>query len=309
MSRAAPRLLVICGVARSGTSYVREIVRRSCRCPLVEEPLNVHRGMAGVPVAYPYVGPGGGEYAALVDGIATLTRPWGGRGRRKAGWRAAVGQARGTGARLHWEALRLAGRLGAGPPCLLWKDPFATLATAYLRRRHDARIVCMIRHPGAVTASMRRLGWPFRIDFLRRQPELLAAYGYGIMPRHWEMARSNVAAGIAILWKLMVRINCEASGGDPGLLLIRHEDLCRNPAAAATRILAQFDSDFTPAGRRFVARHSTGGGVGARDGRPHDFLRDSESLTEAWRGEFDPADEAVMRDIIGGDLLHAYERW
>lgn len=43
---------------------------------MLHEPLNERFGVAGVPVAYPFVAEEGSEYAALIDDIVGLQRSW-----------------------------------------------------------------------------------------------------------------------------------------------------------------------------------------------------------------------------------------
>lgn len=302
-------LRVICGTARSGTTFVREIVRRTSRCPLIDEPLNVRWGVVGVPVAYPYVADSSGEYAGLIDDVVAFARPW----TRKVNHRSRKLLKRSvhrlTGGRwgVRWDLLRLANRFGVSPKCLLWKDPFVTLAAPYLLSRYGARIVCMVRHPGGVNVSMRNKGWGFDVSYLRRQSELMQAVGHDILPEHWERAGSSTAASIAILWKLMLRVAMKTAASDKRLLLIKHEDLCVEPMEVAAAIVAHFGLELSPAARRFVAGRSQGNRTDGKHAR--DLKRDSRALMDAWRGQMPAEDEAIMQEVIGEDFFRVYPRW
>lgn len=309
---AGPQLRVVAGLFRSGTTYLSEILRRGTRCPLLDEPLNIRRGMAGVPLAYPYVAAGGGEHARLIDDVVALARPWNRRtAQEHAGGvlRQAVRSARALRLRLHWDRLRTARALGMGPRCLLWKDPFATLAAPYLLARHGARMVCMVRHPGAIHVSLRKQGWRFNAGFLHAQGELLQAYGYDILARHWELAMSQPAVAVAILWKFMARVLGDLSGRERLLLVVKHEELCREPLTSAAAAARHLDIRLGASARRFIARHSSGERALAEHGRARDLVRDSAGLAEAWRRESLPEEEALMREVIGEDLFRIYERW
>lgn len=302
-------LRVICGSSRSGTTFVREIVRRTSRCPLIEEPLNVKWGVVGVPVAYPYVADSTGEYASLIDDVVALARPWT-RTVTHESWELFKRPIyRLTGGRwgMRWDLLRLAKRFGMPPKCLLWKDPFATLAMPYLLEHYRARIVCMVRHPGGVNVSMRNQGWGFDTTYLRRQPELMRTVGYDILPQHWERARSSTAASIAILWKLMLRVALDTAANDKRLLLTKHEDLCVEPMEVAAAIVAHFGLELSPAARRFIAGRSQGRRTDAKHAR--DLRRDSRGLVDAWRGQITAEDEAIMQEVIGEDFFRVYSRW
>ena len=312
-AEAAPvRWLLVCGLHRSGTSYLLAALRRARRLPVADEPLNERRGVRGVPVAYPYVPVAGGAYARLIDEVADRARPWG-RGNRlrspESALRAALYRLSGGRSGLSWRAQRAASALGRPPRLAFWKDPFATLATPYLVRRHPLRAVCLVRHPAAVYLSTVRQGWVFEADNLSRQGELLRDYGYGILPADWDLARRNPAAAVALLWKFMARINSDVAAGPDPLLLLRHEDLCVSPEAALESAATHLGLSLTDAARGFVRSKSEGARATGVAGRPHDFDRDSRALVNAWRGSISAADERVIRDMVGEDLLRIYSKW
>ncbi|HEX5314754.1 MAG TPA: sulfotransferase [Gammaproteobacteria bacterium] len=302
---------VICGIARSGTTISREIARRAVPGVLLEEPLHRSRGVAGVPVAYPYVSAKGGEYAELIDEITRFARPWG-KHPASASWgkvKRAIFRVAGDEWWLRWRLLRLRAGLGFAPRRVLWKDPFASLATPYLLARHGARVVCMVRHPAAVYVSMCKWGWGFNIAYLRDQPELMEAQGCDILPRDWERARASTAASVAILWKVMVALNAPLADADSRLMLVRHEDLCDDPMTVSRALVKQLGGEMTASAQRFMNRSFHGASAEGNSLRPHDFVRDIRALGDSWRRKVSPEDESAMRDIIGDDFHRIYAHW
>lgn len=307
------RWLLLCGLHRSGTSFLVSALKRGTRLPVADEPLNEERGVASVPVAYPYVGATGGAYASLLDEIANFARPWGHgpvpqyRSFRFA--RSLLYRATGGRSGLRWRYLRLAAALGHPPSSIIWKDPFASLATPYLLKSHVARAVCLIRHPAAVHLSTSLQGWSFDVENLRRQLELLRDYADDIRPAEWELARRNPAGSIALLWKLMVRINLELSERERGLLIIRHEDLCIHPEESLRKVATHLGLGLSEAGIKFILTRTRGTKVMGSRGRVYDFHRNSQALVDAWRTRIATEDETVIRQLVAADLYKIYEHW
>lgn len=305
------RFFVVCGLHRSGTTFAGRIVGAARRLPVLDEPLNIREGVADVPIVYPFVAAGGGRYAGVVDDVVAFRRPWTRdlRYRRRNPLKRSIFRATGGYAGVRWGLLRIRIRLGTVSPPFLWKDPFATLAMPYLLARYGVRGVCMVRHPAAVHCSTARQGWRFDADNLQRQEELIQAYGCDILPAHWRLAREQPAVAIALLWKMMVRIHCELAERDERLLLIRHEDLCRDPQKTADRVVSHFGLEQTPVVRKFVSERSFGARAEPADGKVHDMFRDSEALADAWRAKIPASEEAMMREVVGDDILRVYESW
>lgn len=308
MTHSTP--FVVCGLHRSGTTFVGEILRQA-GVTVIHEPLNEQFGMAGVPIAYPFVEKAGDVFARLLDDAVTLERPW-----NKDASFLKVGGIRHhlyalTGGRsgLLWGWLRLSRVLGLSPGRVCLKDPFMTLATPYLVSEHGLKVVCMVRHPAAIHYSTEKQNWRFDVDNLLRQPELVSRYGADILDSHWDMARKHAAASIAILWKFMVRINTALAREHKRLLIISHEELCLVPQETARCICNHFGFVFPPKLERFVTWHSEGGSAEARDGKTHDFLRNTRALVDEWRNRIAKNDEAMMREISGEDVSNFYGKW
>ncbi len=279
---------------------------------IVEEALHRTRGIAGVTAWYPYVSSTGGQYASLIDDVMAFSRPWGDRLPYEIRWsplKRRIYQLIGDKQKILWGTLRLAARLQLPLPPVLWKDPFVTLALPYLIGRYGARVACMIRHPGGVYVAMQKRGWPFDSKYLSSQPELMRAYGQSILPAQWEHARTSLPASIAILWKMMVRLTSELASRDDRILLVRHEDLCREPISVTDAIVAHFGLEMNAGARRFLIRCSQGVNVDGKRDRAHDFVRNSQVLADAWRERISPRDEAIMQDIIGDDFYRIYIQW
>lgn len=298
------QLLLVCGLHRSGTTYVGELLRQANIC-VVHEPLNERYGVVGVPVAYPYLHEDGGCYAKLIDDVMNLSMAWNcsanvSTNKLKQYIYAVTGGRSG----LRWSKLRIQKSLGMLPAQICLKDPFATLATPYFIKKHAAKAVCMVRHPAAIHYSTEKQGWWFNIDNLYNQSELIASYAQDIPEQHWQMARESHAASIALLWKLMIRVNSPLNGNT--MLLVRHEDLCISPELEARKICEHLGVLFDEKLAHFVATNSEGASAESAGGKIHDFKRDAKSLPNIWRGRISAEDEGMIREICSKELFEIY---
>ena len=177
-----------------------------------------------------------------------------------------------------------------------------TLSTPYLVREHGLNVVCMVRHPAAIHYSTDKQGWRFDVDNLLQQPELIARHGADIPKAHWDLARESAAASIALLWKMMMRVNGPLAERDSRMLMVRHEELCLEPQKTVRKICEHFGIPFTPILEGFVSENSEGDQAESKDGKTHDFRRNSRALIDTWRGKVSEDKVALMREIIGEDL-------
>jgi hypothetical protein len=301
--------LIVCGVHRSGTTYIGEILKRAGVC-VVHEPLNERYGMKDVSIAYPYAERSEDSYVSLIDDAVCMTRTWNkdaaylqSEGLRKLAYRIFGGRSG-----LRWSALRIRKQLRLGKESLCLKDPFMSLATPWLVENYRLKVICMVRHPAAIHYSTDKQQWRFDVNNLRRQPALIDRYGQDITDEQWALAEKHAAASTAILWKLMWRVNSSVAASNSRLKVVTHESLCLQPLDVAQAICEHFDIAFTATLQDFVREHSVGTRAEAEGGRIHDFRRDSSAIPDAWRGKVSSFDEDLILEIAGQEILTVYGR-
>ncbi len=298
---------VICGLHRSGTTFVGEILRRAKFC-VVHEPLNRRFGIVDVPVAYPYVENESGKFAGLIDDALTQARPWNKRaqiadtGRLRRQFFAMTGGRSG----LRWGWLRLRKAVGIPRRRICMKDPFMSFATPYILQRYGSRMICMVRHPAAIHHSTRKQKWRFDIAELRRQSELVSRFRHVVTEHDWKLAAETDAGSIALLWKLMVWINEPAASESERLLLVRHEDLCLEPELTVRSILRHLSIPMTESVVKFVAEKTSGDMAEGDDRKVHDFVRDSKAIPFAWRSHLSKDERSIISRIAGPEIERLY---
>lgn len=162
----------------------------------------------------------------------------------------------------------------------------------------------MVRHPAAVHVSTVRQGWSFDIVNLRRQPGLVRIHARDVPEAHWRLAAQSDAASVALLWKLMIRVNSRLN--DARVKLVRREDLCREPMRIAEEIIAYYGLILDGPARDFVRASSDGKMIESQRGSRRDFNRNSAALADAWRSSILPSDLEVICDIAGDELELIY---
>ncbi len=311
MSSMSPDFLVICGLHRSGTTYVGRLLSESRRFPVIHEPMNIHYGIKNVPIVYPYVETIDDKYSEVFNNAANLKCSWNkdAESIENSDLKRLIYRATGGRSGLRWDVLRLRKILHMQPEKICWKDPFASLATPYLIRHLNASVICMVRHPAAIHYSTNKQGWRFDIQNLMRQPDLISRYGNDIPDLHWELAKNHAAASIALLWKFMVRINTPLAQKEKKLLIVTHEQFCIKPIEMAKLICDHASIEFTPKMEKFVSIHSAGEKAESKNGDIHDFRRNSKALVDIWRGHLSSREEEMMKDIVGNEVIQQYGKW
>ena len=296
--------ILVTGIPRSGTSWVGRVLCASGRLTYVNEPLNpLHPpgqspGVLRAPVRHRYqyiTEDDDSEYLqAFQDTIRLRYHPLAELARN----------------RRPYDLLRLAkywssftvGRL-LGRRALL-DDPFAALSVAWFARRLGCQVAVVVRHPAAIVASRKRMGWkPFRFQNLLAQPSLVRDW---LEPFDQEMRaadrRGDLLESTSLLWRIIYHVGAESAERVPGILTVRYEDLASDPLRHFQALTGALDVPFTAAVRRFVIRSTTGrsrersfswslgqGTIGKSAYRPLD------SRANAWRWRTELSDEEVER--------------
>jgi len=192
---------------------------------------------------------------------------------------------------------------------LCLKDPFATFAVGSMIESYGAKAVCLTKHPCALYISQKRRGQATHIEDLFAQRKLRGRYAGDISDSTWESAMRHNPAGVALLWKIMARAITSQAEDITGLVIVRHEDLCVDPKETIKAICAHFGIVFDRRIEKYIGETSTGNRIYAKPGILHSFKRNSLALKDAWRGEIDPQEEAMIREVVGEDIHLLYEQW
>src|SRR5688500_3784725 len=267
MDQAAGRRtpILVTGVPRSGTTWLARLLAGAPGTALAgREPMN----------------PRGRQYAlgGTLHGWARLTAPTPAQRRRLRlayrGWNP-------------WVYSRYGHRQWSGPlptTRLVVKDPFAMLSIPAVSGATGARPVLVYRHPGAVLASYRRMGWQPDLDELR---SLLASADLpyaAALPPVPALEKVSAAEAMGVFWAVLHEIalhDVAASGTD--VVVLSHQELAGGGVAAGSALADVLGLRWTPAMAEELSKESA---VSIpTSGRLHNFDRAPAQVAEEWRSK------------------------
>ena len=286
--------VLVTGCPRSGTTFVGGVLASTPRAAYLHEPLNPDCGLPAAKHRFPDLAdPSASEVAAQMLDLFEL------RGQLR-------GRVYPTDAmivRLGKRAVRGRGPLELARAKLLphrehivVKDPFAMRSIPWFEAQ-GCTVVVMVRHPAAVVASMRRLGWSARSSMqgFARQG-LLDDAEYG-----WAGRLENELDGVALFWRMNYRTALTGLGD---ARLVVHEELSARPSEGIADLRTLTGIPWSDRCERRL-RRLTSGDVGAADpdGRPQQFKRASADILASTISTLDASELdriwAITGDIAG----------
>jgi hypothetical protein len=194
-----------------------------------------------------------------------------------------------------------------GRPLLVFKEVTMEPLMERLLERTRVPVVYLVRHPCGVVGSMvrgqeRGLMSSGRLRVLeslleKHDPELALRYG----PR---LASASPLTRNALLWRIDVERGVRAAlGHERGLLLV-YEEVCREPRAAAERLLGHFGLDVAPETDAFLEASSAsdrGARRRAGEGWVDDYFsvyRDPRRSMDAWKQQLDREAIEEILDVV-----------
>jgi hypothetical protein len=295
-ARAYP--ILVTGSPRSGTTFVGRMLALSPDVHYIHEPFHPRFGpevtAARFRRFYTYLGDGSADVVlkplartmALHYDLGPALR----RARRPADARRAVRQ---------WHEFNRARWRGARP---LVKDPAALFSSEWLADTFELKVIVMIRHPAAVAASYKRLGWEVdpRFGAFLSQSELvdtlLAEYSDEL--RAFASEVHPPLERLALRWKLMYHAVDQFRSRRSEWTYLRHEDLAAEPVASLGDVYRRFDLVLTAAAReQIVAMTSSANrGLSSPDQWPAP-INSRASITK-WRSMLSPSEIDTIRAIV-----------
>lgn len=306
MSEPSP--ILVTGAHRSGTTWVGKMLAASPRTAYISEPLNVwHRpGVldAAVEKWYTYLC-AENEFAYLPAFREMLAFRYG-------LWREVHAlRSRKDALRMGRDlAIFLRGRLFRQRPLL--KDPFAVFSTLWFAERLGCQVVVTVRHPAAFASSLKRLNWPFDFRDLLGQPLLMRDWLEEERPAMESMPADDIIGQAALLWRMIYRVVARTRGLLPSLIVIRHEDLSRDPLPGFRALYAALGLDFTPQVQRTILNASSSENPKELSRqRVHAVKLDSRANLDNWKKRLSAAEIERIRQMCGemAEAFYSDSEW
>ncbi len=293
------RHILITGIHRSGTTFVGRMLSLAPGTGYVQEPFNPDLGVEGIDKWYLYIREGLPEeehYAELVCRILSGRAHY----RRRPGH--ADGMLRKLGRKVFGSRdnlVYLASTRLPGSRRLIMKDPLAALSSEWLHRRFGMDVLVLLRHPADFVSSTMRLGWDFNFSNLTSQAPLMEEHLGDVLGSCDTVSMSPVERG-ALLWRCVYSVLTVFVDRNPGMRMMRLEDISASPAGKFEEIHRFFGLPLTARSLRVISE-STGSDnpVEAPEGQVHCLKRSSGRLAGLWRKSFDEAKAARIRELAG----------
>lgn len=137
---------------------------------------------------------------------------------------------------------------------LVLKDPTACLLAGWLSQRHGCRVIVLTRHPCGFVHSVRRLGWPMRLQRLLTQRPLVRDHLQPHLPV-LEACLDDPLAALGGLWAATHHVLCRQAAEDEptpseagsNWHFLPYERLCLAPEAGFAELSDAVGAPVSPA--------------------------------------------------------------
>ena len=298
--------LLVTGAHRTGTTWVGKMLAAGGYA-YVSEPLNVlHRpGVMAAPVPrwYAYISKENeSEYLSAFQKTLSLRYGLFAEFKSLRSRRDFLRMGRDLG-------IFLRGRLTRQP--VLLKDPFAVFSLPWFIERLNCRVVVTVRHPAAFASSLKRLNWPFDFRNLLDQPLLMRDHLEPFRADMERVAADDLIGQAALLWRMVYRVVHAASERIPSVIVLRHEDLSRDPLAGFARAYESLGLAYTAqVQERIGASSSSENPAELSRQKVHAVKLDSRANLDNWKKRL-TADEISRIRKMTEDVAQLYypEAW
>lgn len=207
-----------------------------------------------------------------------------------------------------WVYSRYGRRQWAGPlprSRMIVKDPFAMLSMPAIVGVTGAVPVLVYRHPGAVLASYRRMGWEPDLEEIAPVVRTYRArLGVEIadLPHVGDV---SPAEAMGRFWGALHEMALADADTVPGLTVVSHEELAGGGPAAGRRLLGRLGLDWSTEAETELTRESA---PATAPRGLHDFDRSPAAVAAQWRGRLEPAEIAAIEsttEAVRGRLERA----
>lgn len=166
----------------------------------------------------------------------------------------------------------------------LLKDPFAIFSVPWFARHLAFQVIVTVRHPAAFASSLKRLGWYFDFHDLLAQPLLM---GDWLEPFHVQMESlpsDDIIGQAALLWTMIYQVVAEYSKENEDIVVVRHEDLSRDPIKGYQGLYDRLHLTYTPKiEKAIISSSSSKNPRESTRSSVHTFRLDSRANLESWK--------------------------
>lgn len=300
--------ILVTGAHRSGTTWIGKMLSADPATAYISEPLNVwHRpGIFRAPVKhwYQYIsGENESEYLPAFNELLEFEYHF---------WKEV------RSIRSLKDFLRM-GRdfrtfyygLEEGRRALI-KDPFAVFSAAWFARKLNFKGVISVRHPLGFASSLKRLNWSFDFHDLLSQPLLMRDHLEPYRSKMESVKSDDVIGQSALLWKMIYNTVHSTLSRNPDFIIVRHEDLSRDPVNGFRNLYASFGLDYTHHVEKIILDSSSSENpMELSRKKVHDIRLDSRASMANWKKRLTEDEIKRVHEMTGevSQLFYTDSEW
>ena len=180
----------------------------------------------------------------------------------------------------------------------LLKDPFAVFSIPWFAKRFDFKTVVTVRHPAAFASSLKRLGWNFDFNDLLDQPLLMRDHLEQYRGQMQTIKADDVIGQASLLWTMIYRTVHTTGQLNRRLIILRHEDLSRDPVSGFRDLYAALGLDFTHHAEEIIRNSSSSENPRELSrNKTHSVKLDSRAHVDSWRTKLTADEINRIREI------------
>jgi len=191
--------------------------------------------------------------------------------------------------------------LGSKAP--LYKDPTAIMSAEWFQENYNARVVMVVRHPGAYVNSIRRLNWPMCVEEFASQPQLMETLPVSLQEEiHSRIAARNkpreyVLEDASLCWKVFYQVIHQYSKKHPDWIMVRHEDLSLDYINGFKALYESLELTWTPEVEERIEYFCNPVNKVTQGDVCHQFKQNSAALTRVWKNALSQEEQDTVRRI------------
>ena len=180
----------------------------------------------------------------------------------------------------------------------LLKDPFAVFSIPWFTKQFDFKVIVTVRHPAAFASSLKRLGWNFDFNDLLNQPLLMRDHLEPYRGQMQAVKVDDVIGQASLLWTMIYKTVHSQGQLDRRLIIVRHEDLSRDPVSGFRDLYAALGLDFTHhAEEKILNSSSSENPTELSRRKTHSVKMDSRASIETWKTKLSADEIKRIRDM------------
>jgi hypothetical protein len=184
---------------------------------------------------------------------------------------------------------------------LVVKDPFALLSLAAIKAATGATAVVVVRHPGAVLASYRRMGWTPDLEELDPIARRVLGQDRGLAPS------GDAATDMGAFWAALHDVALPQIDAT-GAVVLFHEDIAAGGLAAGRVLYSALGLTMSADAERRWAPERSGSTATTDASRLHNFERDPRAVATGWRAGLDEGELTALEATAGQTLAQLHRR-